>query len=157
MEGDPRSREQVPRGLGAWPASVIVCFDGASQEKGGRRVAGYGFTVLGAGMVHEGYGLALPPGSPHSTNNVAEYSGAICGLEWLNQRGYAGSVVLRGDSQLVIRQMTGEYAVEAEHLRAYHDRLKALCARFASVSFEWVPRTENQRADELSKIALIRA
>jgi ribonuclease HI len=96
----------------------------------------------------------VPPFHARATNNVAEYSGAICALEWLVRNGYTGEVVVRGDSQLVVRQMTGEYRVRKEHLQAYHDWLKQLTLRFPKVEFHWVPRAQNQRADLLSKQAL---
>ncbi|MGI0054418.1 MAG: ribonuclease HI [Thermoplasmata archaeon] len=133
---------------------VVVHFDGACQPPKGGGVATYGYTIDGPGAHTEGFGLAVRPGTEHATNNVAEYSGAICALEELRAGGYRGRVVLRGDSQLVIRQMTGEYEVRAEHLKAYHDRLSQLVREFALVRFEWVPRDENLRADELSKVAL---
>jgi ribonuclease HI len=117
-------------------------------------VATYGFTIVGAGLLYEGRGLAVPPFHPRSTNNVAEYVGAICALEWLLRAGYAGPVVVLGDSQLVVRQFNGEYRVRKEHLKAYHERLRQLAGRFSSVKFEWVPRERNRRADELSKLAL---
>ena len=50
--------------------------------------------------------------------------------------------------------MTGEYEVKAEHLRPYHEWLTQLAGKFSSVSWEWVPREQNQRADALSKQAL---
>ncbi len=85
---------------------------------------------------------------------MAEYVAAIRALEWLAEHGYRGAVRAYGDSQLVVRQMDGSYRVRAEHLRAYHDRLRQLTRSFASVEFEWVPRERNERADELSKRAL---
>lgn len=133
---------------------MVVHFDGACQTVRGERIATYGFTLEGIGEPIEDGGLAVPPGSERATNNVAEYSGAICALERLRREGFHGHVIVRGDSQLVIRQMTGEYRVEAEHLRAYHDRLDQLVHEFSIVRFEWVPREENVRADALSKEAL---
>ncbi len=53
--------------------------------------------------------------------------------------------------------MSGEYEVRAEHLKAYHERLAALVGQFEEVRFNWVPRGENQRADELSKAGIERA
>lgn len=146
---------ELPRGVVAIdPDSVVVHFDGACEPPRGGGVASYGFVVEGAGLYFEGRGLAVPPFSPHATNNVAEYVGAICALEWLEARGFRGRVALTGDSQLVIRQMEGAYEVRAPHLRAYHDRLAQLAARFRAVRFEWVPRERNRRADELSKDAI---
>ena len=149
---------EVPRGVATVgdEGTVVVHFDGACQRVGGRSYATYGFTLDGLGPSVEGAGLAVPPGAGHATNNVAEYSGAICALERLLGEGFRGQVVLRGDSQLVIRQMTGEYRVEAKHLRAYHERLHQLVREFTLVRFEWVPREENTRADALSKQALAR-
>lgn len=133
---------------------VQVRFDGACQPARGGGIATFGFTVEGEGLDHEGSGLAVPPWSPQATNNVAEYSAAICALEWLLGQGYAGPVLVLGDSELVIKQMNGDYEVRAEHLKAYHDRLAQLGAKFADVKFVWVPREDNRRADELSKIAI---
>lgn len=149
---------QLPRGVATGPSGpVTVHFDGACEGGRGGTVATYGFTVDGGGLAHEGHGLAVPPFHERATNNVAEYAGAICALEWLVAEGYSGEVVALGDSQLVVRQMNGEYDVNAEHLRPYHERLKQLVDRFASVAFRWVPREENARADALSKAALAEA
>jgi ribonuclease HI len=148
--------EQIPRGIASFDPGepAVVHFDGACQPPGGGGVAGFGFTIRGAGFDIEDCGLATRPFSEHSTNNVAEYVGAIRALEWLVAQGFHGPVVVRGDSQLVIRQATGEYAVKAKHLEAYRERLLQLAATFASHKFEWVPRDENTEADALSKRAL---
>lgn len=148
----------LPRGVAIYggESTAVVHFDGACQRFGDEPIATYGFTLEGVGEMVEGSGLAVAPGAPHATNNVAEYVAAICGLERLQNEGFHGRVILRGDSQLVIRQMTGEYRVETEHLRAYHDRLEQLVRQFALVRFEWVPREENAQADLLSKQALDR-
>lgn len=135
-------------------STVEVHFDGACQPPRGGGVATYGFTVHGGGFAYEESGLAVTPWSPHATNNVAEYTGALRALEWLRARDFRGAVVARGDSQLVLRQMNGGYRVRSDHLKAYHDHLQELRRSFAEVRFEWVPREENRRADELSKEAL---
>jgi ribonuclease HI len=84
---------------------------------------------------------------------VAEYTAAIRALEWLITQGFRGQVLLYGDSELVVRQMEGEYQVRAEHLKAYKQHLDQLVQRFEGVKFGWIPREENTRADELSKRA----
>ena len=145
----------LPRARVVFPALVQVFFDGACQPPRGGGVATYGFTVEGAGLEAEESGLAAPPWSERATNNVAEYQGAICALEYLRRREFRGQVMVHGDSQLVIRQMQGEYEVRAEHLRPYHERLRQLAREFEDVRFVWVPREENVRADELSKRALV--
>lgn len=136
----------------------MVHFDGACQTLSGRRVAAYGFWLEGERIQqHEECGLVVPPGHPRATNNVAEYVAAIRPLEWLVARSYSGDVEMVGDSQLVVRQMTGEYRVREEHLLPYHARLEQLVAFFHRVTFRWVRREENQRADRLSKQAIERA
>ncbi len=147
--------QQLPRGVAQMDdAAVRVHFDGACQPPTGPGIAAFGFTIRGPDVDIEEGGLATRPFSEHSTNNVAEYVGAIRALEWLRAHGYRGPVVLLGDSQLVIRHMTGEYAVRTEHLKAYHARLAQLAGEFAAVTWEWVPREQNRRADELSKQAI---
>jgi ribonuclease HI len=145
--------EELPRGTALAGAIAVVHFDGACQPPGGGGIATYGYTVEGA-FDHEDFGLAVRPGSPHSTNNVAEYVGAISALEWLTRQGHRGPVEVYGDSQLVIRQVLGEYEVRAEHLLAYRDHLRQLAGGFERHRFVWVPREENARADALSKRAI---
>ena len=146
----------IPRGIVSPDLSppVLVHFDGSCQPPGGGGVAGWGFVIEGPGIRFEDCGLATRPYAPHSTNNVAEYVGAIRALEHLRALGYTGEVILEGDSQLVIRQMNGEYEVRAEHLKAYHDWLAQLARGFRRVEFRWVPREENVTADALSKRAV---
>ncbi|MGI0132488.1 MAG: ribonuclease HI [Thermoplasmata archaeon] len=145
--------EQLPRGTTTFPDLVTVHFDGACEPARGGGVATYGFTVEGFGLEYEEKGLAVRPWSPRATNNVAEYTAAIRALEWLTTRGFKGRVLMFGDSQLIVRQMKGEYEVKAPHLQEYHRHLRQLAGRFEEVRFEWVPRRENARADALSKLA----
>lgn len=146
----------LPRGIatGEVAAPLLVRFDGSCQPPGGQGIAGWGFVIEGPGLRIEECGLATRPFSPHSTNNVAEYVGAIRALEHLRSIGYSGDVIVEGDSQLVIRQMNGDYEVRAEHLRAYHDWLAQLARMFHAVEFRWIPREENTSADALSKQAV---
>jgi ribonuclease HI len=146
----------LPRGIAVPDASapVLVHFDGSCQPPAGGGVAGWGFVIEGPGLHFEECGLATRPYSAHSTNNVAEYVGAIRALEQLRSIGYTGSVIMEGDSQLVVRQMNGEYEVRAEHLKAYHEWLGQLARSFQRVEFRWVPREENTVADALSKLAV---
>jgi ribonuclease HI len=144
----------LPRGQVTLPAQVHVHFDGACQPPKGGGVATYGFTIEGPGLHREEKGLAVPPWTPRATNNVAEYTAAIRALEWLSEKGYSGPVRVMGDSQLVIRQVQGQYRVKAPHLREYHERLLKMARAFERVDWVWIPREVNARADELSKEAL---
>ncbi len=147
--------EEVPRGVTTLDGrGVHVHFDGACQPPKGPGVATFGFTVEGEGLDYEDCGLATRPYSEHSTNNVAEYVAAGRALEWLREQGYRGTVVASGDSQLVIRQIRGEYQVRSEHLQAYHRWLQRIAGEFQAVEWRWIPREQNTRADALSKLAL---
>jgi ribonuclease HI len=88
------------------------------------------------------------------TNNVAEWEAVRYALECaVHLR--AKKVHLRADSQLVIRQLTGEYRVKNEDLRPIYEAVKTLEARIAKgVVYEHVPREENREADHLANVAL---
>ncbi len=150
------SDQDLPRGTATASSEgpVRVHFDGACEPARGGGLATFGYTIEGAGFDLEEGGLAVRPYSEHATNNVAEYAGAIQALERLRGLGYTGPVEVFGDSQLVIRQMLGEYAVKAEHLRSYHAWLGRLARDFSAVRWTWIPREQNTRADTLSKQAL---
>lgn len=95
-----------------------------------------------------------------ATNNVAEYTAMIRGLEAAAELAKAGDkVVVRGDSQLVIKQMLGEYQVKAPNMRIMCTRAMAVVREVqkagVKVSFEWVPREENAEADKLSKAVFV--
>ena len=94
--------------------------------------------------------------SEEQTTNVAEYGGLVHALELAELNMKNGDILeVRGDSQLVVRQMSGEYRLKREHLRPYARRagelIEALRARGISVVINWVPREENREADALSK------
>jgi ribonuclease HI len=146
----------IPRGVATAPEDpVVVHFDGACEPARGGGVATFGYTIEGGGWDLEDCGLAVRPYSERATNNVAEYVGAIQALERLHGLGWEGPIEVRGDSQLVIQQMRGEYAVRAAHLREYHARLDQLARTFSHVTWVWIPREQNSRADALSKHALV--
>lgn len=87
------------------------------------------------------------------TNNIAEYEAVLAGLELATRLG-ATSVTLHGDSQLVLRQLQGRYAVKAPALVPLHARAVKLLEGLRPVALEWIPREENARADALAKAAV---
>lgn len=87
------------------------------------------------------------------TNNEAEYLGVIHGLEEALRLG-ATSVHLRVDSQMVARQLDGQYAVKAANLKSYHKSARRLAQRLSSFRIEWVRRENNGRADSLCHQAM---
>ena len=95
------------------------------------------------------------------TNNFAEYEAVILAFEALlnlvphGQRGTT-DVAVKMDSELVVRQMRGEYRVKHPTLKGQHARLLQLLGAFKSVTFTHVPRAENSDADALANAAMDR-
>jgi ribonuclease HI len=90
-----------------------------------------------------------------TTNNVAEYRALVAGLECAVEMGVE-ALSVRLDSQLLVRQVTGEYRVKAAGLKPWHRRAVALLGRIPSVRIEHIPREENTVADGLANAALDR-
>ena len=88
-----------------------------------------------------------------TTNNVAEYTGLILGLKRAKAMGLRELEVL-ADSELLVKQLSGEYAVKAEHLAPLHAEAKALIAGFDEIEVRHIPREENTAADEMSNRAI---
>ena len=84
------------------------------------------------------------------TNNEAEYRALIAGLRLALDHG-VDVLHVRADSQLVVRQITGEYKIKKKELQMLAMEARALIAKFTSVKFEHVLRDFNTRADALSK------
>ncbi len=125
-------------------AAYTVVFDGGSLGNPGK---GYGsYEIVGpdgrvaARQVEFGNDM---------TNNQAEFRALIAGLEDLLQRvgPDAGSlsVAIRGDSQLVIRGLTGEWRVKHPGLQPLHRQASELVQRFGAVDLAWHPRRESVR------------
>lgn len=89
----------------------------------------------------------------HATNNVAEYSALILGLEEALRRSI-DELDVRMDSLLVVRQMQGLWKIKHPGLRPLALRAGALLAQFRRRTIEHVPREENSHADMLSNRAI---
>jgi ribonuclease HI len=88
-----------------------------------------------------------------ATNNVAEYNAALDALRAIYRTGWRGRVVLRTDSQLVVKQYNGEYGCYKPELQELLAQLRRGSDHFESLTLEWVPREQNARADALSRRA----
>ena len=88
-----------------------------------------------------------------ATNNVAEYSALIAGLESALERGVTELEVV-SDSELLVKQMRGEYKVKNETLRELVDDADALARRLSKVTYTAVRREHNELADTLVNEAL---
>ena len=89
----------------------------------------------------------------HGTNNIAEWKALIEGLELAISHGCT-ELEVRGDSQLIIRQISGQYRVNSPNLIPLYTEARKLCANFENISFKWVKREENSITDSLSNRAL---
>ncbi len=127
---------------------ITAYTDGGARGNPGP--AGYGVHILDA----DGNTLAELVGPlGHATNNVAEYSGLIAALQWACDHGHTRMRV-RMDSELVIKQMRGEYKVKHAGLQALHADATRLVARLDRVTLEHVRCEQNKVADGLSNQAM---
>jgi len=92
--------------------------------------------------------------STPSSNNIAEYAACIHGLRLLSDMGLTSEeVVVCSDSQLMVRQINGEYAVHSENIAGPYYQVQQLASLFHKIRFRWVPREQNTEADALSRQA----
>ena|SRR5437867_779662 len=125
--------------VGEW---TLRC-DGGSRGNPGPGALGYAlFDPSGAEIEAQGSYLGTV------TNNVAEYRALIAGLE-AARRHHVERLRVCMDSELVVRQMTGEYRVKHAGLKPLHAEADMVRRRIPAVRFAAVPRAENARADQL--------
>ncbi len=126
----------------------LLQFDGCSKGNPGK--AGSGAVIYKNKT--EIWGKSLFIGNKN-TNNEAEYTGLIIGLEEAIDMGIK-NLCVEGDSLLVINQMTGKYKVKSENLILLYDKAKELEKQFNVIVYNHIYRNLNKRADELSNLAL---
>ena len=124
-----------------------VYFDGASRGNPGPGAVGW-CLVTSDGVVAEG-GERIG----RVTNNQAEYAALIRALEGADEYGF-DTIDVRGDSELVIKQVRGEWDANDPTLRERRVRVRELLERFDRWSLAHVPREINARADDLANEAL---
>jgi len=157
VERDRKKKERVvtaaaereaERAVEARPVRTRLFTDGAARGNPGP--AGAGAVIISP----EGHVVAkIGKYLGETTNNVAEYTGLILGLKRAKAMGLRELEVL-ADSELVVKQLTGEYQVTADHLRPLHDEAKALMKGFDVIDLRYIPREENEAADEMSNRAI---
>lgn len=137
--------DQVPAGGGGW---VRIRVDGAARGNPGP--AGFGVVLeempRGPRIEHGGY-------LGEATNNVAEYQGLLWALAEARRRGFQAAEV-RSDSELMVKQMRGEYRVKHPRLRDLHAEAVALAGGFRRFRIRHVAREENAEADALANRAI---
>ncbi len=130
---------------------ITIHFDGLCYPKNPGGVAAYGYLAHRDGkLIHQGF-RAVGEGKG-MTNNVAEYEGLMAAAQWIADEEITEKIVIKGDSELVIKQMNGQYRVNSATSKKYVPEIKKLL-QGKDVSLVWVPREENEEADKLSRVA----
>lgn len=88
-----------------------------------------------------------------TTNNVAEYRGLLLGLRAAQERG-ASELEVRLDSELIVRQLNGQYKVKSPHLQPLYQEARKLLAGFRAARVKHVRREQNREADLLANQAM---
>lgn len=128
--------------------AIIIHVDGGARGNPGP--AGYGV------VVEDSDGNVLAEFSHYlgiQTNNVAEYSGLIAGLEYAQRNGHK-AVRVMSDSELMVRQMNGVYKVRSPELKELYDRARAIARWLQHFAIEHVRREANAEADRLANEAM---
>ena len=127
---------------------MTAYIDGGSRGNPGP--AGYGVHIVDAdgAVVAELHGALA-----NTTNNVAEYNGLLAALAWAVDHGQT-TLHVRSDSELLVKQLRGEYRVKHPGLQPLYQDARALIGRIGRVTFEHVRREFNRDADRLANLAM---
>lgn len=128
-------------------SEAIIHIDGAARGNPGPAAYAVVIERPGHGPIEEAKALGT------ATNNVAEYSALIRALELAIELGIR-EVRIFSDSELLVKQMNGEYRVKHPELQALHEKATRLRQQLTHLTLEHIRRMQNQRADELCNIAL---
>ena len=130
---------------------ITIYFDGLCKPKNPGGVATYGYVIYkdgekvksGCGVVGSGAGM---------TNNVAEYSALKHAMEWVSRNSVKDEIVIKGDSQLVIHQMNGTWQIKSATSKKFVPEIQRMLEG-RKTRFVWIPREQNEEADQLSNVA----
>jgi len=128
---------------------LIIHIDGGSKGNPGPAAAGVIIRAADDGTVLQSVGVYIG----EATNNVAEYNGLLEGLRRAAVF-EAEEVEFYSDSELMVRQMNGEYRVRNENLRPLFEEACELAGGFARFSISHVCRNENTEADKMAGRAI---
>jgi ribonuclease HI len=127
--------------------SATANVDGGSRGNPGP--AGYGVRI----ERDDGTIVELKESLALATNNVAEYNGLLAALRWAAEHSVQ-RLHVRADSELLVKQMKGEYRVKNPGLQPLHEEARALVRQIGRVTFEHVRREFNKDADRLANEAM---
>jgi ribonuclease HI len=130
--------------------AIIAYIDGGARGNPGP--AGYGVRIEDENgeLIDEFNGFLGT-----STNNVAEYNGLVAALRYAEQRGHR-VVRIKSDSELLVKQMRGEYRVKNAGLQPLYQQARAIAASLERIVYEHVRREQNTHADRLANLAMDR-
>ncbi len=128
--------------------SIVAYIDGGARGNPGP--AGYGVRVEDphGSLIDEFHGFI---GS--STNNVAEYNGLVAALKYALEHGHR-IVRIKSDSELLVKQMRGEYRVKNAGLQPLYQEARAIAERLDRITYEHIRREQNEDADRLANQAM---
>lgn len=125
----------------------VLYFDGACRGNPG-------LMAIGAVLLENGKKVSeISKNIGIGTNNIAEWCGLIEGLKLASAHA-CKELEVRGDSQLIIRQISGEYRVKSENLKPLFNEARKLCGDFRKIDFRWIRRNENSYTDGMVNKAL---
>jgi ribonuclease HI len=123
---------------------MIIYCDGGSRGNPGPSASAFVATVDDEVVYREGKYLGI------ETNNVAEYNAVIMALTWVKDSSPTGEVIINLDSQLIERQINGQYKVKDAKLIKLHDKVKSILNELKTKpKFIWNYRNGNELADDL--------
>lgn len=145
LEGEP-AMDDEPQSVGG---TLHLFTDGGSRGNPGQ-------AAIGCVLEDPSRGTMLREHAERigiQTNNVAEYRALIEGLK-IADRYHPNRLVCHLDSELIVRQLKGEYKVRMPTLLPFVEEIRKLSEHFPSIEFRHIPRADNFRADALVNRAL---
>ena len=144
--------DSEPKGDSAGSSTHWITANVDGGARGNPGPAGYGVYIRDS----KGQVIAqLSEYLGHKTNNFAEYSALLAALEYAIKNNVHALKVI-SDSELMVRQMTGQYKVNSADLKPLYDKARSLVRQLDKFAIEHVLRTKNQQADRLANDAMDR-
>jgi ribonuclease HI len=122
--------------------SCILFFDGGCRGNPGPMAIGAMLMENGKKVSEFSKNIGI------GTNNIAEWKALIEGLK-LARAHACEELEVRGDSQLIIRQISGRYRVKSDNLIPLFNEAMKLCGTFKKIDFKWIKRDENNYTDSM--------
>ena len=128
--------------------AIVAYIDGGARGNPGP--AGYGVRI------EDEHGTAIDEFNGFlgtSTNNVAEYNGLLAALRYAQEHGHR-IVHIKSDSELLVKQMRGEYRVKNPGLQPLYNQARVMALGLDRIVYEHVRREQNKDADRLANLAM---